>query len=59
MSVSPDAPNPPAEEPIPTAIEDLDLVSAGPPQYEFTSAQGDLIEDLSRKMKFVGAKLCF
>ena len=45
---------PPAEDAIPAAIENLDLVSSGPPQYEFTSAQGDLISDLARKMRFVG-----
>ena len=54
MSVSSDDPNFPFEEPIPPAIENLDVVSDGPPQYEFTSAQGDLISDLARKMRFVG-----
>lgn len=44
----------PWEEPIPQVIERLDLVSEGPRQYEFTSAQGDLIADLARKMRFVG-----
>jgi hypothetical protein len=43
-----------SEEQIPDAIERLDLVSAGPPQFEFTSAQNQLIADLARKMRFVG-----
>jgi len=47
-------PIPPSEDPIPSAIERLDLVSSGPPQYEFTSAQGDVLIDLVRKMRFVG-----
>lgn len=40
--------------PVPPAIEALDLVSEGPPQFEFTSAQEKLIRDLARKMRFVG-----
>jgi hypothetical protein len=52
-------PYPPPEDSVPAAIERLDLVSAGPPQYEFTSAQSDILVDLVRKMRFVGMLMVF
>lgn len=49
---------PPAAEPVPPAVEGVDLGPIGPRQrYEFTRDQEQVIGDLAVKMGFVGAFL--